>query len=285
MDISQRRRLDTWLRRQLFGDSGPPTQLRVKHVVGDRGGGDVGQVNVKPDVTADDVADIISELDLICSGDVEAVEGFQRYMVQAVGEDGKQRARVVLKYCGDEGDDELRGLDSEKPDSKGLASQAMRHAEAMMKMLIASTGHTIQMQRGVIESQQDRMNAMEQRYWDCVETMETLAGQKHERELEMKKEETKQRITEEVAEKSMLLLPAVVNKITGKQTMPEKISPAEMMVRGLMETMSEEQVQALAKILTPEQQIVVFQLIERAAADKLKKAEEKMKAGANGAKS
>jgi hypothetical protein len=265
MDMGTMKKLDGWIRRQLFvaTDYGQCTSFVISHVSLSKAGNVVGKVPVRPDIGTDEIDPIISEIDLIVNTDVEGVGGFQKYMVQPTFEKSdRMHGRFVIKASEEREDNVDSSLDSEPPNKAGITSQLMRHLEAVQKTATAGTGNVIMMQNRIIDRQSEQIEIMQSKHLEMIELIENLKSHKHQRELETWEAQSKNENRKEVMDKILLLLPNVVNKLGGRQLLPEKTTPGEQMLAGLLQSLKPEQVGALQSVLNPEQQMQLFSLYE-----------------------
>ena len=102
---------------------------------------------------------------------------------------------------------------------------------------------------------------------ETFEITEDLKSQKHERELMSLETENREKRYADMFEKASLLLPAVVNRVSGKKLLPETVSPMQDMLKGLAESLTPEQLTKIMPTLKPEQQIALLEFIEASQGD------------------
>lgn len=249
-------------------DAGKCTKFVLKHVNANAKQNEVGtfdcrqvhkQTNGEKRETF--VEQIINAIEEAAHDDAESIGGHQRYLIFAFFQnETKPLARAGFRMDAgddDEGDEEL---ESEPANAKGLVAQAMRHQEGNFRTSVMTTNHTISMLQRTIDSQMETINALMKGHLDNLKLVEDLVTQRHERELMSKREELNADIKNDFARKGMMLLPAVVNRLTGKNVIPGS-SPGEIMINDFLETLTEEQLMKIAPILSPEQQVIVFEML------------------------
>lgn len=198
--------------------------------------------------------------------------GLQKYALYAyhTGDTERHTSRFVLKIQGID-DDESDDLDSEGTGKDGQISQNMRHTEAMAKIVAAMIPTMVSGYNSMIARQSamlDRMNqTVETLMADKInglETMRQLSDDAEEREIRLMQARAKAKGVESLVGKLGLLLPAAANKIAGKPIFPVQDQAVMMMLRGLVSSIisSPEKMQAMQKILAPEEQIVFMNLVE-----------------------
>lgn len=196
--------------------------------------------------------------------------GLQKYALYAYhsGDDEHHTSRHVIRIQGVDEDEEESGLESESPDKTGLTSQAMRHAEAYarqmtgMVMTLASTfSSTLNRQSAMIE----KLLAEKA---DSLDTMQVLLDDREAREVKMIQARAKARGTEDLISKLGLLLPAAVNRITGKPVFPVSDTSVMMMTRGLLTSLvsDPERLKQIMPMLSMEETLAFNNLLETVSA-------------------
>jgi hypothetical protein len=263
MSGGNRQRLDRWIRRQAFGDSGRLTGFVIKHSGQGTKGSLVGEHKVEG-LTTDDISECVDSLLNLIADDAAGMGGIQRYLIESRhDESGDASARFSLRIEGYDPDlDNLDSDDAEPPTKQGALAQQMRHNEVIMKSLVAGMGGAVQsLQRSCSRQAEMIETLMEQRFKDFA-TVEEALSRKHERELEMLEKSSDMDRKDRLIEKGLTLLPAVVNRLTGQKMVEDAASPREEMLRSLVETLTQEQLNQVARCLRPDQQIVLLEMIK-----------------------
>lgn len=262
-----RAKFEAWLRKQLFiaRDEGTCNKLVLKHIqIGNKLGNEVACLRVPAAVNDDFLVTAINEVEAAAAADAGGIGGTQSYIVQAFFENDadKALARFTFRVAGDDEEDENDGLNSEPPNRIGLTSQLMRHTEAIMRTGTMATGQVVAvMQRTIANLTESNERLMAQRM-ESYQLIEELQSQKHERDLLTSREAMKQQMIRETFEKATLLLPVVINKLTGKNVLPEKKTGGEIMIKEFMNSLTPEQGEKLQTILNPAQLTVVLSMME-----------------------
>lgn len=201
----------------------------------------------------------------------------QRYTLTSMVKDHAS-ARVVFRLKGAvdlDIDDEESG--EESPNQRGLLQQLMRHNEANNRTMVASVGAILTSMGRRMESQDKLIeNLMHQRI-ESFQIVEDSLSRKHEREMErFVLEEKEKRVTIGLSKVTMLI-PVIMDKLSGGK-LPSKTDPTMMMLGELIGSMSVEQLQAVQRSLSPEQQIVFYSLLKKFQEQKALPAD----SGANG---
>lgn len=178
------------------------------------------------------------------------VPGTQQFQVMAFYDDNErpQSFYPFRKTC----DPEHDGITTEPPTPTGQLSQMMRHLEAKERMTSQYTVSIFSILERTVKVQADRIAALEKEQFDAVDLAKEMilksASENHGREMELLK--AKQSAGDR--EKVLALLPAVVNRVTGKEIFPQSTADSALF-ENLAGSLTEKQVQQLSSILTPEQ--------------------------------
>lgn len=264
-DYSNQAKLSRWARRYLFpfdGSEPKAKALVVKHRAANGKMQDIGQWELAA-VKEDDWKLIAEE---VCEGivdDAEGAGGVQQYICSMVDADGGQISRLPLRVAAEV--DEEDGFESEPATQKGLLAMFMRHLEAKERVMTGSFAT-------ILRASQEQVNALSavvidatNRSMDLMRRQEELISQQHEREL-LSKEAAAELENKQMAVKSFVgLLGPIVKKFTG--VTPEGMLPPEVHeLRSFLSQLTEEQAEGIKALLTPEQAILLFSIMEKDAA-------------------
>ncbi|MFH1010994.1 MAG: hypothetical protein V1784_07150 [bacterium] len=228
-----------------------------------------------PAKTDDDfLVSAINDIEANSEADAGGIGGIQSYVVLAFFEDepDKPLARFTFRVAGDNEEDEGE-ISSEPPNRIGITSQLMRHNEAIMRTGTIATGQVVAVMQRTIASLSEANERLTTQRLESFQLIEELQSQKHERDLMASREAMKQQMIRETFEKATLLLPVVVNKLTGKTLLPERKSGQEIMIKEFMNSLTPEQANGLQNILKPEQLAVVLTMMDGFAKEDMKDAE------------
>lgn len=257
--------IGAWLRRQLVDrhDGGRCVRLQLLHLGGRQTG--VRTWEIPPERCEESALDVYAaEILDAAQEDAAARFGRQRYMVcayYAASPGAVAESRVFNRYGGGEEDGEEE-VDSEGPTSRGLLTQLMRHNEANARAVVGQTQQILRAQGDMLERALARVSSMEERHGQAVQIYETLLTDRHTRELATKEHELKVRAWTEGFEKLSLLVPVLVNKAAGVRLLPEPASVTNAIVESIVDSITPEQAEKMAGVLTPEQMIALMSLVE-----------------------
>lgn len=190
--------------------------------------------------------------------------GRQRYVLCSYYAGSPQtvaESKPFMRYGGGDDDDE-GDVDSEGPTARGLQTQLMRHLEAVHRTSTQGAQQMVAAQSRMLEIAVAKATALEEKHAQTIQVYEALLSERHVRELASKEHELKVRAWGELADKANLLLPVVVNKLAGVRILPEPATAMTEMLGSFMESITPEQFQKLQGVLSPDQFIVVCNLIE-----------------------
>jgi hypothetical protein len=154
-------------------------------------------------------------------------------------------------------------MPTEPATKEGMLSMQMRHNDAIMRTSVMSMGGVVQaLQRNLERFASHNEKLIDDRM-GTLHLIEDLINGKHERDLDVKREEFKMGLQTELLDKVKILLPFMVNKMVGKPVLPEPTTPEAILVRSIVETLTVDQVSKLKGVLTPEQLIGMMELAEQ----------------------
>lgn len=268
-----RNKLDTWLRKQLFSsrDEGPCVKLTLRHLGSDgRGkGGELWtkQMDNAQSLGEDALLEIMTDIETSSFDDSEGIGGLQRYQVLAYYQHSMSPlGRFTFRMEGGENEDEF-GL-SEPATKQGFLGQVMRHNEGYAKANMFATNQVIGMLSRTVNQLAEHNEKLMVERRRSYETQEELLSLKHERDLMSIEAETKAKHMQALFDKGNILLPALVNRISGKKILPEETGPMTDMLKSFAETLDPQQLAYIMKGLRPEQQIAMIEFLQATQKEK-----------------
>ncbi len=274
-----RLKLKPWLDRLFWNterEEGPCVKLVLKHLDSNGSPGKVevwsqkiphkGQSVTFP---AEEIPELMSDIQHASHDDAEGMAaGTQRYqLLSYVEHKPHAHSRFNFTMAASTSDDVDDTGATEPANMKGLLAQLMRHNAETHRASNQVIHQTHYILAKTVTSQQEYILKMENDRRDSLGMMEDLLSQRHERDLRSMEAENKEKRQQALFETGKLLLPAVVNKISGKKILPEETTPAEMMIRGLAESLTQEQLHKLMPILSPPQQIALVNFMSATQED------------------
>jgi hypothetical protein len=175
--------------------------------------------------------------------------------------------------------------ETEQPNAKGFAIQQMRHNEGLIRMLVANTTSMQHHTEKLLERSFARIETLESERMNTIQIVEAMLDGKGERESRAEAAREVLARQNDAWQQAKLLLPTVVNKITGKKLMPETSTPTTEIVHELIGSLTPAQIAQLQGVFTPTQMIGFATLYDsRGAVEEQRKADaEARKRGASGA--
>lgn len=221
----------------------------------------------------DEVEMLVDELITAAMNDSEGLgSGLQRYGLFAYFEKlPMEPMRHPMKIQGGgalarTGDEYGLGTveDSETPDARGIVAQHMRHTEAMMKQTVFMSG---QNQRIALEQNQmlaTQVTTLLKQHLLMFQGYEALLDGRKARELAEKKAGVWIDNLKDMADLLKILGPHLVNRIAfnGKEVIPVKTSAEQVEFASLMQTLQPAQLDAIRKVLKPEQTLALVSVME-----------------------
>ncbi len=238
----------------------------LRHASKGRTGNEVESFEITEALSVDELdnlaAVIVSRAQLDADGVGPAI---QRYVLVSLLEDDKPSGRQPFRLKGNsdmdiDGDDEAG---EESPNQRGLLQQLMRHNEANSRTIVQSTA-AIQMSMSRQMERQERLieKLMEDRM-KSFEVIEEAMSRKHERDLEVMKENAKEQRIAFGLNKIMGLLPVALSALSkGKIPMDAEKHPTLLMIKELVSGLESEQIDHLQRSLKPEQKILFFKVMQ-----------------------
>lgn len=272
---SNEKRLTEWVKGLAYSNrsEGTFTDIQVRQVLNKSKNGDevalikIPDLNDRSDGWERELAiSIINTLNIEAS----TLGGTQHYACYGrfSDYDGVVSRSIVTVYgsSGENTDDD--DLLSEAPNAKGLVAQAMRHQEANARInsgMILQAMETLRRQNMALSEQNEKL--MNNRF-DLMNEIAEVHEQRHQQFLEQKHAEVKTKAIEEAIQSVRLLGPAIVNKIVGKDLLPvDKSMGVTAVAKSLYPSLSQEQHDALEKVLRPDQLMHFYELGESLLSD------------------
>lgn len=266
----QVRGIAKWIREcvYLIGEDGSMfTRIVVRHLTGAKRGDEVFFRNI-PKKLKDQWADSAA-MDIFTSLNAEAhsLGGLQKYALYAFSNADNENhfSRHVLRIQGGDTDEDEDGLGSEQPtDRKALQAQSWRHIEVLMKTHVSAQMTIVSAYQSLVQTLSSQNTELLEARKRDFEVIESALSHQSEREIEQMKAKTRAEAMRAVGDKLGLFLPAMLNRVAGKNLFPVEANAVMMMAKGLFTSLAadETKMQQLMSILGPEQQIVFFNLLE-----------------------
>ena len=156
---------------------------------------------------------------------------------------------------------------SEPPTEKGVASQLMRHLEAVQRVSVQSQGYLFGMMERQLQRLQDKDERNGQQQVDMMLLVQEVLDGAHGRRLKERKEEAVLNMREDALEYLKVAAPILLNRLAGKPLFPEK-NKAFMLLASLLENLRPEQQKFLRDGLDPAQMSVLAEILAEYEKDK-----------------
>jgi hypothetical protein len=259
-----------WVRDQVLAKKLECKELVLRHVTMDsRPQGDVASYDIPVgDLTpAHDVDTIVGQVMESAQADADSVGGsVQMYALYATFKNSDHVFRKVFRVS-PQTDFERDVKPSEPPTNEGLAGQAMRHLEAVMKTSVASQGYLFSLLERQLQRLQDKDERSDQQKLDMMMLVQEVIDGSHTRRLAERKEEASQGMKENALEYLKVAAPIILNRLAGKPLFPEK-NKSFMLMASLLENLRPDQQALLRDSLDPAQLSVLAEVLGEYERDK-----------------
>lgn len=141
-----------------------------------------------------------------------------------------------------------------------VCAQLMRHNEVNSRLAVGQTLHIINHYKDELEAKSRALKESEDRYWKVMDLYESLRSVQHEQEIEKAKMAQAEKRDEFLREKFEMYLPIVLSKILSASGKGESKILGEEVLRQLLKSLSESQIDAIASTLTPDQGALLGQI-------------------------
>lgn len=254
----QKRGLEQFIRQQLFRERQIPLEKFVlRHAKTGTRGIEIDEFPINGPVTGDQVPymvdDILQRAQCYADGLGSKVQGFA---LEALVEGAKTGSKFTFRLRGESDEEDEEGGE-DAPTEKGLTSQLMRHNEALMRMLVMTTGSSVQHLQKQLEASGRTINELVQAQNEQRKLIEQANTEQHERDMQMLLTSGQEERKASLFKQLEGLLPMVMRKMVGAPLLSEKESSV---IGPFLSSLSEEQIRNIAGQLSPEQQIALFKV-------------------------
>jgi len=257
-----RKKLETFIRRQLVtgAEDNPVYRMTLRHAMGGNKAAVVVDLEVSPNHSYMELA---SRFEEAATDDAEGLGGLQSYVLASyyTSYPEKIRERFSFRLSVQTEDDDVVDQ-TEAPTERGIVQQLMRHNEANARVMTMGMAEVVRQQNRMIERIANQNDSLMDKHFNVLDLYEKMMMAESGREIEKLRVTSEIQRTETVVEKFLQLAPAVVNRLGGKKMLPEKASPAEMMVMSFVQSLRPDQMGEILTKLDPEQQMIIMELIQ-----------------------
>lgn len=265
---SMTKEIESWLRSQILVSKpqGDVVRFEVRHLpLGSKKGHEVAIIETPRQTSEEWFESVASEIAVGIQCDADALGGVQRYALIVFREkdSDKPQARKLLRIAADTPEDESDDFDSEPKNIKGTLAQLMRHNEAYAKTMSNMLAATVTAQsRQISRLAEHNEKLLEQRF-ETIELIENLQSERQKRELEAARALNREKLLGDIMGEVKLLGPTIVNKVAGKEILPDN-NPASLAMLRLAESLqqSPERLAKIAALLNPSEQVAFGSLLQ-----------------------
>lgn len=236
-------KLDPWLRRQLWGKKANElVSFQLLHQ-SPTGASLLEEVTLPTekiedaDVFINDIIDLM-KTDVISTS--ESNGGVQNFAICAnFGEDNDSVYFKFRHALSAFENDNVGG--SEPANAQGLLAQTQRHLEVRERTTWGMVSTIMSNQQRMLDKYQEGFERLLDRQMDVMKASEDILSKKHERDIDLRKQERKDKTVSDITDKFMALLPIAVYKLTGKNIMGADTAANNAVADSFIESIGEEQ--------------------------------------------
>jgi hypothetical protein len=203
--------------------------------------------------------------------DADGIGGVQKYVLLAFRSKIPERptARLVHRMRVESDDPSAEGegeggFDSEGATKHGLLAQLMRHNEAHARTNAMMVQSSVNALERVVRRLSEQNDKLQEHRESTLELVEQLQSFRLERELETAKAEASIKMKGELLDEVKLLAPSIVNRLSGRNLLPEKADMGLLAVQRFVKSLSQEQIAKMTSEMTNDQQIALAELVQAA---------------------
>lgn len=248
-----------------------------------RGGQQVELKTVRIGSRSWDTKELAQLFESVAENFAGGVPGVQQFQLLAFYDDQDQpQSFYPFRKAGEQEGD---GIVTEGPTGTGPMAQMMRHYEADRRITTQYASTLFSYMERLLDKAGKRIEQLEQQEQDAIELAKTVvmeqSQKQHERRIEIMKLERAEKDRDTIVK----LLPAVANRVLGKEIIPQSDADSAI-IEHLADTLEPDQVQKLAAVLRPEQWALiadrVLQVLDSKAKREKAREEATKTAGADG---
>lgn len=252
-----------WIREHVVGHKLTCKKIVLRHLsVEGRPDGDVTQAMIPVDHgLVGEVEMIVSQISSAAQQDANSMSGpIQNYAIYAYyAEYPTFVPRKNFRVCPDTSMESSSGS-SEPPTEKGLAAQAMRHLEAVMRLSAGTQGMLMSSMSQQIAKLTSAAEAHERQKVDMMLLVQETLNEAHGRRLKEKEQEANLAVKENLFDWLKVAAPILINRIAGKQVMPDEVR-AFALLSSFLEGLTPDQQEFLKSSLQPQQMAVLAEML------------------------
>jgi hypothetical protein len=212
----------------------------------------------------DAVEELAAEIYAYAQEDANAYSTPNRYVLCAwFGSQKQADARSPAFVMRGEGDAEAGP--TETADAKGLAAQAMRHVEVIMRQATSSYAQVLDAQDKTIARLSNALEKREDREISVMELANDLITHKQDGEIRLMEARQKAKQKEAIGSAIKMIGPVLVNKFAGKDIFPSDDSPLMVSLEGVFEEIPDDVFMEFASKLSEPARIALTELYQALA--------------------
>lgn len=260
--MTMRQNLERFIRQQLFRQREVPLEKFVLRSAGVGSRGSEVESFPVEGVTVDNMVTLLDDITGRAQADADGMGSkSMRYVVIAIESGKKDGPRFPFRLRGEGDDGDNDGED--QPTPQGLQAQLMRHNEALCRMLVQTSAAAQSSLARRLESVEQQNERLLQQRAEYVAEREEAQSQQQDRDLQLllangqeQRADAQQRM---IFQKLEAVFPLLMQKLTGSSVVP----PGDSGIwQKLATSLTPEQLSGIAGMLTPEQQLQLFTILQ-----------------------
>lgn len=244
-------KLEQFIRRRLNSVNGNACErVSLLHLIEGRPPQSLLMRKVAREELEDEIVSLTEEIRDTAQNHAGGASRSQRYQVTAFAAQSEVIATYTFRLRPNP--DTVDPGESEPATPTGALGLSMRLTESFAAMMVRSMGGIMSQQSDTIARLLERNTELERKHTETISAYEDLMDRKQERDIELFKssrhEERKDRL---LAQGEKVVIPAILDRLTGRAPL-----------RDLLQTLSNEQQQAIFSTLRAEQLDALFKLLK-----------------------
>lgn len=154
---------------------------------------------------------------------------------------------------------------------KGERGMLMRHTESLHRVVIEQSTYHTNTLRNELESERKLRLGYEEKMVGVFEALQQLMDRKHERDMDMKREEAKSRRHEEFMGLIMSAAPMLLAQFMGGKGMPGASVARDEGIRNFLKGLTEPEINGVINSLRPDHAMLLMELYKSYATEEKKR--------------
>jgi hypothetical protein len=212
---------------------------------------------------------LVGEIEMLVNNIVDAAQrnaddhasGLQKYAICAYyPQEPQYKPQKVFRVAAEDLVDSGSVEPSEPPTDKGLLSQLMRHNEVNLRQSTQVTCFLFDVMRKEMSRLHEKDERNEQQRMDMIQVQQGMMNETHSRILREREAEAGIALREGLFDQIKAIAPVIMNRIAGKQILPEE-DKSFLLTGSFLESLSDEQQNFLRNTLSGPQTALLAEIL------------------------